>query len=75
MGGVLDSFCFFYQCSDMGRLAKPFSMDCIATALLFGLVGFIDDYLKIKKQNSDGLSRRQKLLAQTIGTLLICFGY
>jgi phospho-N-acetylmuramoyl-pentapeptide-transferase len=47
-------------------------MDCNFYCPPFGLVGFVDDYLKIKKQNSDGLSRKQKLLTQTVGTLLIC---
>jgi phospho-N-acetylmuramoyl-pentapeptide-transferase len=31
-----------------------------------GLVGFIDDYLKVRKRNSLGLSKRQKLLGQTL---------
>jgi len=30
----------------------------------FGMVGFLDDYIKIVKKNSDGLSPKQKLLCQ-----------
>jgi len=72
MGGVLILFAFFTSVIIWGDWRNPFLWIVILTALLFGLVGFIDDYLKIKKQNSDGLSRRQKLLAQTVGTLFIC---
>ena len=34
--------------------------------VLLGLVGFIDDFLKVRKKNSTGLSMRQKLLGQTV---------
>lgn len=41
----------------------------------FGAVGFVDDYRKVKKRNSDGLSARQKMLwlmliAATAGLML-----
>jgi phospho-N-acetylmuramoyl-pentapeptide-transferase len=34
--------------------------------VLLGLVGFIDDYLKVRKRNSLGLSMRQKLIFQAL---------
>jgi phospho-N-acetylmuramoyl-pentapeptide-transferase len=34
--------------------------------LAFGIIGFIDDYLKIKKRNSEGLSVKWKLIGQFI---------
>ena len=72
MGGVLIFFAFFISVLIWGDWQNPFLWIVIVTALLFSSIGFIDDYLKIKKQNSDGLSRRQKLSAQTVSTLLIC---
>jgi len=72
MGGVLILFAFFTSMIIWGDWTNPFLWIVIATALLFSSIGFIDDYLKIKKQNSDGLSRRQKIAAQSISTLLIC---
>jgi phospho-N-acetylmuramoyl-pentapeptide-transferase len=36
----------------------------IAAFLLFGFIGFIDDYLKIKGHNADGLSPKGKLILQ-----------
>ena len=72
MGGVLILFAFFTSMIIWGDWTNPFLWIVIVTALLFSLIGFIDDYLKIKKQNSDGLSRRQKIALQSISTILIC---
>jgi len=44
--------------------------------LAFALIGFADDFLKIKKQNSDGLSVRAKLVCQfaiSIAVVLILY--
>lgn len=39
-------------------------------AVGFGLVGFIDDYLKVVKKKSDGLSAKQKMALQIVIALL-----
>lgn len=39
---------------------------CVVFALLFGLIGFIDDYLKVARKNNDGLSAKQKMAMQFI---------
>ncbi len=47
---------------------------CIAgllMALAFGLVGFIDDYIKVKLKRNEGLSAKQKTLLQ----LLVSFAF
>ncbi len=72
MGGVLILLAFFISILIWGDWSNPFLWIVIATAFLFSSIGFIDDYLKIKKQNSDGLSRRQKIAAQSISAILIC---
>lgn len=38
----------------------------VGMALLFGLAGFIDDMLKIKRHNNNGLSSTQKLIMQIL---------
>lgn len=40
----------------------------VTVTLSFGLIGFLDDYLKVKKKSSDGLSAKQKMI------LLLFFG-
>lgn len=39
----------------------------------FGIVGFLDDYIKIIKKNSDGLSPKQKLLCQFVITGIFAY--
>ena len=72
MGGVLILSAFFISVLIWGDWQNTFLWIVIVTALLFGLIGFTDDYLKIKKKNSDGLSRKQKIAAQSISSILIC---
>ncbi|MFV0441548.1 MAG: phospho-N-acetylmuramoyl-pentapeptide-transferase [Lachnospirales bacterium] len=38
-----------------------------------GVIGFIDDYAKIKKKQSEGLNQKEKLIAQFIVTSLFLF--
>ena len=39
---------------------------CLVSALGFGSIGFIDDFLKVRKHSSEGLTPRQKLLPQIV---------
>lgn len=45
----------------------------IFVMLGFGLVGFFDDYLKLTKKNSKGLSSRKKMLGQVVFSLAAVF--
>ena len=44
---------------------------CIITLVTYGIIGFLDDYLKVTKKNSDGLSGWGKLIGQFIIALLV----
>ena len=48
----------------LGRLRNIDLILMIVTTIWLGLLGFIDDYIKIFKRNKDGLSGRLKLLGQ-----------
>ena len=39
----------------------------------YGILGFIDDYLKVAKQNTAGVRGKMKLLVQLIVALLACY--
>lgn len=41
----------------------------VTTTFLFGVIGYVDDYQKVVKKNSKGLSGRQKLCGQIIVAL------
>ena len=43
----------------------------IISVILFGLIGFIDDYKKVIKKHNDGLTSKQKILLQFIVALPI----
>lgn len=42
-------------------------------ALLFGLIGFLDDYEKVKKKRNLGLTAWQKLILQTAAAVVLIF--
>ena len=46
---------------------------CLGTTLLLGLLGFWDDYEKIAKKNSKGVSARTKLLWQVMVALVAAY--
>lgn len=48
-----------------------YSWICLGAMLGFGGVGFMDDWLKIKRKNSDGLPARTKLVGQFIVAIVI----
>lgn len=67
MGGLI----FLLSSSFVAILMSGFSLTVILMVLVmlsFGLIGFLDDYLKVKKKSSDGLSAKHKML------LLLLFG-
>lgn len=47
---------------------KPFylMLGCLGFAVLFGIMGFIDDYTKVARKNNDGLSPMQKIAIQLV---------
>ncbi len=71
MGGLIILFCFVISIVIWGDWHNSFLWIVTATALIFGAIGFADDYLKIKHQSSDGLSSKKKYLAQSLGAIVI----
>ena len=69
MGGILILFSFISSVLIWGNLHNVYLWIVIVTALLFGAIGFVDDYLKIKKQSSNGLSAKRKYLAQSLSAI------
>ena len=48
----------------------PGYLPALVLTMGFGLIGFLDDYLKVVKKNSDGLLPKQKLLLQAVVTVV-----
>ena len=49
-----------------GDLTNPYIWIVSFVTAAFGVLGFIDDYAKVTKQTSAGLTSKQKLAAQTV---------
>src|SRR5205085_11951342 len=66
MGGVLIIGAVFFAAVLWARPDNPFVWLAIFSMIALGLLGFIDDYLKVAKRKSDGISGRWKLLFQIV---------
>ncbi|WP_193213416.1 phospho-N-acetylmuramoyl-pentapeptide-transferase [Luteolibacter marinus] len=76
MGGVMILGSVLVSVFVCGQPLNPFVAVCSCTMAALGLLGFCDDYKKVKQKKSDGVSARQKLFWQLIIALVAaCFIY
>ncbi|MGF1678583.1 MAG: phospho-N-acetylmuramoyl-pentapeptide-transferase [Candidatus Methylacidiphilales bacterium] len=66
MGGVMILFALMTSCLLWANPANSYLWLVMVPTMLFGALGFTDDYLKIKRKKSEGLTSKQKLLGQII---------
>jgi len=64
MGGVLICISILVPTLLWSDLSVPYVWIVMFSTLAFGAIGFADDYLKVVRKNSKGLSARQKLYLQ-----------
>ena len=69
MGGLLILFSIVFSCLCWGDLSNKYLLVSIAVTFLFGVIGIIDDYLKLRYSNSKGLSGRSRLLWEILVAL------
>ena len=70
MGGLMILLGVFSGVLLWGDLSNPYNWFLIFIAASFGLLGAYDDYKKIKKNNSTGISSKFKILIQIILALI-----
>jgi len=78
MGGVIVIFSIVISTLLWCKLTNPFVWLALFVILGFGFIGFLDDFLKIKRKKNLGLKARHKILAQLLIVLffyLILFKY
>lgn len=63
MGGVIIIVAILVPVLLLGRLDNVYIILLLATTVFFGLLGFLDDFIKLKG-NKDGLKPRYKLMGQ-----------
>jgi len=64
MGGLLILIGILFGTLLWGDLKNPYVLILLGVVTSFGLLGAIDDYLKIKRANSKGLSAGIKIISQ-----------
>ncbi len=73
MGGILILFSIFLSTILWGNLANHYVSILLLTLLLFGFIGFIDDYLMQVKKRNMGFTAKGKFAIQIIFGLVIGF--
>ncbi|MCS7150334.1 MAG: phospho-N-acetylmuramoyl-pentapeptide-transferase [Caldimicrobium sp.] len=70
MGGVVIIFGVTVSTLLWCNLFNPFVWLALFTFLAFGFIGFLDDYLKLKRGKNLGLKAREKLILQFLAVLI-----
>lgn len=66
MGGIIIIAAIVIPTLLFANLGNIYIQLLLVTAIWMGLIGFLDDYLKIKKKNKDGLSGKFKIIGQVV---------
>lgn len=71
MGGTMIILSALLTLALWGRLTNRLLWVSIGVLVMLGVVGFMDDYIKLKRRHNDGLSARAKFLGQILTGLLL----
>ena len=73
MGGVMILISVMLSTLLLSDLGNNYVWIVLFVTITFGSIGFYDDYLKLTKKNTKGLSGKKKLLLQFIVSLLAAY--
>lgn len=73
MGGVLMVLGILVSSLMLCRLENTYVVISLFSLVTFGMVGFLDDYLKLTKKNSKGVSFRAKMISMGLLSLATAF--
>lgn len=73
MGGVMILASIIITVLLWANLTNPYVWAVLAVLLGYGVIGFIDDYRKVVRKNSDGLIARWKYFWQSVIALIVAF--
>lgn len=71
MGGVIIILAIIVPCLLLGNLSNIYLILMIVATLWMGIIGFLDDYRKLKYHNKDGLKGKYKITGQVGLGLLV----
>lgn len=72
MGGIMMIMSIIIPSLALSDLSNPYIWIVLLVVISFGILGFIDDYAKIKKNNYKGVSGKGKLLIQLCVSIIAC---
>src|SRR5574344_2060622 len=64
MGGIIIIVAILIPCLLLGRIRNIYLILMIITTVWLGLLGFLDDYIKIFKKDKEGLHGKFKIIGQ-----------
>ncbi len=70
MGGLMIAWTFALSLLLFGDWSEPVLILAFVTTIGFGLIGFVDDYRKVVRKQSEGLTTKEKLAAQSVLALV-----
>ena len=71
MGGIIILFSILIPVLLFNKLDNIYIILMLITTVWLGLLGFIDDYIKVAKKNKAGMSSKVKLLGQCVLGLIV----
>ena len=71
MGGIIIILSLVVPCLLVGNLTNIYMVLMLIATIWCGTIGFLDDYLKIKKHNKDGMKGKFKIVGQVGLGLLV----
>ena len=71
MGGIIIAVSILVPVLLLGRMRNIYLLLMIGTTLWLGLLGFIDDYIKVFKKEKEGLRPSYKLIGQMLVGLVV----
>lgn len=64
MGGIIIILAILIPCLLVGDLTNVYMLLMIISTIWLGILGFLDDYLKLKRHNKDGMKGKFKIIGQ-----------
>ena len=71
MGGLIILLAILVPCILLARLDNVYIILLLLTTIWMGVIGFVDDYIKIFRKNKQGLHAKFKLFGQIVLGLIV----
>jgi len=64
MGGIIILLAILGPCLLIGNLSNVYMLLMLLTTAWLGIIGFVDDYMKLRRHNKDGIKGKYKIIGQ-----------